>query len=114
MSPQALAQRIGKFVEGWVAYYGRGESKKVFAETDQWLRRRFRMVVLRSWRTPRKVHAILLRRGWKREKLVGFSPYRWRNSKCATVHAALTNEWLVSVGFRGLLDCYLQLSPVRG
>lgn len=114
VSPKTLARRIRKFVEGWVAYYGRGQSKKLFTEMDGWLRRRFRMVVLRSWRSPRKVHAILLRRGWKREKLVGFSPYRWRNSKCQTVHAALTNEWLASVGFCGLLDCYLKLSPVRG
>ena len=81
---------------------------------DAWLRRRFRMVVIRGWRSCRKVHSILIRRGWKREKLVGFSPYRWRNLKCPMVHAALDNRWLHSVGFRGPLDYYLELSPARG
>ncbi|HEY3368378.1 MAG TPA: reverse transcriptase domain-containing protein [Symbiobacteriaceae bacterium] len=114
VSPEELAYRIRSYVRGWMAYFHKGKAKTRFGDMDMWLRRRFRMVVIRSWRSARKVHSILIRRGWKREKLIGFSPYRWRNSKCPMVHAALDTQWLKSVGFVGLLDCYLKLSPARG
>lgn len=114
VSPEELAYQIRTYLQGWVAYFHRGQVKSRFTKLDTWLRRRYRMVVLRSWRSCRRVHSILIRRGWKREKLVGFSPYRWRNSKCPMVHAALDTQWLKSVGFSGFLDCYFNLSPTKG
>lgn len=103
------------YLTGWANYFCHGQVKGLFKTLDQWIRRRIRMVQMRSWRHPRKLLGMLRAKGWREEKLFRLGMCRWRNSKCQMVHAALDNAWLRSKGYRSLLDVYTKrMSPERG
>lgn len=64
-------RELRRFVVGWVNYFGRSSMKRFIAETDQWLRRRIRMVYWRQWkkasmriRALRKPHTLLGLSDW--------------------------------------------------
>ena len=57
-----------------------------------WIRRRLRMMIMKSWGSWKGLHKQLRRMGYKGsfEKI---SVTRWRNSSCQLVHMALPNSW---------------------
>ncbi|MHB1654223.1 MAG: hypothetical protein ACYCVD_17370 [Desulfitobacteriaceae bacterium] len=40
----------------------------MFKSKDTWIRRRVKMVQMRSWRNPRRIWSIPMRKGWKRTR----------------------------------------------
>jgi RNA-directed DNA polymerase len=101
-----LLAKLNPYLRGWGQYFGYGNVKQRFAEFDKWVRRRLRAVQLRSWRKVRRLHSILLRKGWKREKLGGLRMDRWRSSASPLVHAALDNAWFEDLGLVSLLELH--------
>lgn len=106
VSIQRVVAELNAYLRGWGNYFGYGSVKELFKRYDQRIRRRLRSVQLRSWRKVKRLHAILLRQGWKRDKLGGLRMNRWRSSKSPMVHAALTNTWFQHHGLVALLDLY--------
>lgn len=103
---QALLEDFNLYLQGWGQYFGYGHVKTRFAEFDGWIRRRLRAVQLRSWRHVKRLHAVLLRKGWKREQLEGLRMDRWRSSASPSAHAALDNAWFESLGLVSLLSLH--------
>lgn len=101
-----LVWELNAYLRGWGRYFGYGHIKSRFEDLDQWIRRRLRAVQLRSWRNVRPLHAILLRKGWKRDKLQGLHMTRWRDSACQMVHAALDSKWFRNLGLVSLVALY--------
>ncbi|NOU93137.1 hypothetical protein GC093_07825 [Paenibacillus sp. LMG 31456] len=99
---------------GWGNYFGRGDAKKLFAQGDAWIRRRLRMMQLRSWRKIRKLHREMRRRGWKGEELPRLRMTARRSSREPHVHFALPNAWFKELGLCSLIDIYNELHPQRG
>jgi len=61
---QSMEERLEKlnaYLRGWSGYYRRAETRSVFAELDEWIRRRLRMCLLKQWKQSKT----------KRRKLVG-------------------------------------------
>lgn len=104
---------LNPLVRGWGNYYGGGDSKTLFEQLDAWIRRRLRMVQMRSWRTGRKLLREMRRRGWKGE-LTNIRMTAWRNSKCKHAHYAMPNQWFEEIGLCSLVDIYNTQHPQRG
>jgi RNA-directed DNA polymerase len=62
---RALAETIGRLspiLRGWRAYFRLAEIKGVFADLDEWIRRKLRSIVWRQWKQPRiRVRQLVLR-----------------------------------------------------
>lgn len=46
-------QRLKEYIRGWVGYYHLAQIKRLCTETDEWLRRRIRMCIWKSWKKPK-------------------------------------------------------------
>lgn len=79
-------------LKGFSMYYRIALSKKLFASLMSWVRRRLRMMIMKSWKSWKGLHKQLRRMGYKGsfEKI---SVTRWRNSSCQLAHMALPNQW---------------------
>jgi len=108
-----IKERLNPYLRGWGNYFGYGHVKTLFVTLDSWIRRRLRMVQLRSWKKIRKLHRELRRRKWKGE-LPQLRMTFWRSSKCEPVHVALPNEWFEEKGLIFLVNIYNTLHPQRG
>lgn len=104
---------LNPYLRGWGNYFAYGNVKILFKNLDSWIRRRLRMVQMRSWRKPRKLLREMRRRGWKGE-LTSIRMTAWRNSKCQHAHYAMPNDWFKEIGLRSLLDIYNEQHPQRG
>ena len=108
-----IKERVNPIVRGWGRYFGIGFSKSLFTELDSWIRRRLRMIQLRSWRKVKKLHRELRRRKWKGE-LPRLRMTRWRSSKSPPVNMAIPNERFRELRLVFLIDIYNDLHPQRG
>ncbi|WP_338453240.1 group II intron maturase-specific domain-containing protein [Niallia oryzisoli] len=108
-----LKHRLNPIIRGWGRYFGIGFSKKLFQQLDSWIRRRLRMIQLRSWRKIRKLHRELRKRKWDGE-LPHLSMTKWRSSLTQHLHFAIPNERFREIKLVFLLDIYNELHPQRG
>lgn len=83
---------LNLLLKGYSMYYRVALSKSVFAKLMSWIRRRLRMMIMKSWKSWKGLHRQLRRMGYKGsfEKI---SVTRWRNSSCQLLHMALPNSW---------------------
>lgn len=97
-----IREKLNPLVRGWGNYFGKGNVKTLFKGLDAWIRRRLRMVQLRSWRHVKNLHRVLRRKGWTEQSLQGIRMFAWRSSKSPMVHGALDNEYFSSLGLVSL------------
>jgi group II intron reverse transcriptase/maturase len=83
---------LNQLLKGYTMYYRIALSKKLFTSLMSWIRRRLRMMIMKSWKSWKGLHKQLRRMGYKGsfEKI---SVTRWRNSSCQLLHMALPNTW---------------------
>ena len=83
---------LNLLLRGYSMYYRVALSKKVFSSLMSWIRRRLRMMIMKSWKSWKGLHKQLRRMGYKGgfEKI---SVTRWRDSSCTLLHMALPNSW---------------------
>lgn len=105
--------KLNPYLRGWGNYFTAGDGITRFKELDAWIRRRIRMVQMRSWRKSRKLLREMRRRGWKGE-LTSISMTRWRNSLSKHAHCAMPNEWFNEIGLCNLVDMYNERHPQWG
>lgn len=108
-----IKEKLNPILRGWGRYFGLGYSKSLFTNLDGWIRRRLRMIQLRSWRKLNKLHKELRRRNWKGE-LPRLRMTKWRSSSCKPVHIAIPIEKFRELKLVFLVDIYLDLHPQRG
>ena len=85
-------KELNQLLIGFSMYYRVALSKKLFSNLMSWIRRRLRMMIMRSWKSWKGLHKQLRRMGYKGsfEKI---SVTHWRNSSCKLLHMALPNSW---------------------
>ena len=47
-------EELNKYLQGWIAYFGIQEFKKLFGDLDGWIRSRLRSMQLKKWKNPHK------------------------------------------------------------
>ena len=96
---------------GWVGYFRLADTPSVFAELDEWLRRRLRQLIWKRWKrgTTRWRKLVKLGVSPKMAGLgaVGKSP--WRMAACPVVNMALTTAYFRRQGLVSLAERYRQL-----
>ncbi|HEU5141442.1 MAG TPA: group II intron reverse transcriptase/maturase [Bacillales bacterium] len=101
-----IKERLNPYLRGWANYYYYGNVKTRFGDWDAWIRRRLRMIQLRSWRHIKHLHRSLRKKGWREESLRGMRMFAWRSSKSPMVHAALDLQFFEERGLVSLSTVY--------
>ncbi|WP_181917263.1 group II intron maturase-specific domain-containing protein [Virgibacillus dokdonensis] len=101
-----IKSKLNPYLRGWANYFRYGNVKSKFREWDSWVRRRLRMVQLRSWRKVKNLHRLLRKKGWREESLRGIRMFAWRSSINPMVHTALDNEYFSKFGLVRLVSVY--------
>lgn len=88
--------------------------QRLLLETDEWLRRRIRMCIWKSWKNPKTRISNLIRCGIPKRKAREWGYSRqgyWRIADSCITHSSITNERLRIAGYPTLYDEYLKWYP---
>lgn len=107
-------QKLNEYIRGWVGYYHLAQMKRLCIETDEWLRRRIRMCIWKSWKKPQTRVANLKKCG-----VLDWQAYQWGNTRlgywriaCSWIlTSAMSNDQLRRAGYTNLTDYYLEWYP---
>lgn len=94
-------------LRGWYSYFSLAETKNVFEDLDQWLRRRLRLILWRQWKRTYTRAKNLMSRGLPRERALksamnGRGP--WWNSGASHMNHAFPKDYFDRLGMFSLLD----------
>lgn len=97
MSMQERLKWLNAYLLGWSGYFGIAETKSVFQELDEWLRRRLRMCLLKQWKRCKTKLSKLIGLGIPKEwaGCIAFSRKKyWRLANTPQINKALgINYW---------------------
>lgn len=108
-----IKERLNPYIRGWANYYGIADIKGFLSDSMKWMRRRLRMVQMRSWKTPKKFYKALRKAGWKGE-IMPLDVRRWRNTRSRQAHIAMSIKWFEEKGLINLISIYDDYHPQRG
>ena len=112
MGYERRKQVLHETIRGWVGYFKLADMKSTLEAIDQWLRRRIRMCIWKSWKRPRT--------RVKNLQKCGIEPhlaYMWGNASkgywsiasCPIMKWAASNANLRRAGYPCLMDYYVQM-----
>ena len=98
-------QTLTPILRGWVHYFRLAQTRGIFEDLDQWLRRKLRCILWRQWKRPRSRGRSLLARGLDRERAFA-SAYNgrgsWWNAGASHMHKAYPAAFFRSLGLVSL------------
>ena len=100
---RSLAQlciSLGKYLNGWRAYFRIAETPGVFNDLDQWIRHRLRAVQLKHWKRGTVTYRELTARGAPPHlaKRVAANTRSWWRNSAKLLHHALPNRLFADLG----------------
>lgn len=108
---ERLKLKLKQFITGWINYFKLADMKNLLTTTDQWLRRRLRMVIWKQWKRVRTRYTMLRKLGQNHNTALKFACTRkgyWRIAKSHILDTSITNARLKQAGYTFFLD-YLKL-----
>jgi len=108
----SMDRRIGTintYVRGWTGYFALADTPSVFAELDQWMRRRLRQVRWKQWKKPSARARNLRSLGIPAQKSYEWSNTRkgsWRIAGSAPLQRAMPDAYWRSIGLVGFTESY--------
>ena len=103
-------EMLKQYITGWVNYFKLADMKMLMIETDEWYRRRLRMVLWKQWKRVRTRQANLTKLGIAKSKAWEYANTRkgyWHIANSWILSTSVTNERLKQAGYVFLTDCYL-------
>lgn len=100
---------IRQYVAGWTNYYKLADMGNFLKETDQWMRRRIRMVIWKKWKKPKTKYKNLRNLGISHANAymtANTSRGYWWVAKTVVINTALSNERLEKAGYAFFLPYY--------
>ena len=100
VSIERMAEKLARYLRGWIGYFGKCETPSVLAALEGWLRRRLRSVIWKQWKRGTTRFAELRKRGVKRNlaaKTAGSGHGPWRLADSPGLHIALPNAYFDSL-----------------
>lgn len=100
---EAWTQSQARFVMGWVNYFKLADMATLLQRTDEWMRRRIRMVFLKRWKKCKTKHQNLKRLGLNEDdaKKIAYSRKGyWHIARGYEISRALPNDRLERAGFK--------------
>ena len=111
MGYERRKESLRQAIRGWVTYFKLADMKYALEQIDQWLRRRIRMCIWKSWKRPRTRVKNLIKCGIKpywAHVYGNSSKGYWANAQ-GIMHHAAGNEKLRRAGYPCLMDYYVRL-----
>ena len=110
-SNEYRALKLKQYITGWVNYFKLADMKTLLVETDQWMRRRIRMVYWKQWKKVRTRYKNLKHLGLSHVRAIKFANTRkgyWRISNSPILTTTLGNDYLKNNGFIFFSEYYRQ------
>jgi RNA-directed DNA polymerase len=87
-----VISELNPLLRGWMNYYCIANIKGLTEKLMQWIRRRLRMIKMKQWKTYKKMHKEMRKKGIEGtgEKM---DVSRWKNSKTHIIHILLPNKY---------------------
>ena len=107
-------QNLKEYIQGWVGYYHLANMKRLCLETDEWLRRRIRMCIWKTWKKQKTKVANLIKCGiaeWQACQWGNTRLAYWRVAHSPILTRAISNRALKKQGYVCLTDSYLEWNP---
>ncbi len=100
ISLMRMVKELMIYVRGWMGYYRYCQTATVLASLDSWIRRRTRCFIWKRWKTFKNRVRELIKRGVRGEMAhaVARCPGLWAISKTESLHVALPNFYIISIG----------------
>jgi len=108
---ESRAERITRFIWGWVNYFKLADMKELLKETDEWLRRRIRAIYWKQWKRIRTRYRMIAKYGipeWKVHEMANCRKGVWRSALMLNI--VLTNTEIARLGYISMSDYYRSLS----
>ena len=102
-------RELKRYVVGWVNYFKLADMKQLLTDTDEWMRRRIRMVFWKKWKRGRTRYKNLRKLGLNHNDAYMTANNRmgyWATVNTRTVKTALSNHRLEKAGFQLFLSYY--------
>ena len=108
-NPLSMSENIrelSRYLQGWVAYFGIQEFKRIFGDLDAWIRSRLRSMQLKKWKNPHKFQRIMIKSGFKPKEAhrVWIKMNRWQSVHRRAVRFTLNLKWFREQGLFFLND----------
>jgi RNA-directed DNA polymerase len=102
-------ESLKQYIVGWVNYFKLANMKGLLIKTDEWYRRRLRMVIWKQWKLIRTKLKNLIKLGINKYKAWEYANTRkgyWRTANSPILTRTVTNERLKEAGYIFLTDYY--------
>ena len=107
------AMRLKRYITGWVNYFKIADMKTLLKSTDEWMRRRIRMIYWKQWKRVRTKFERLKSLGIHEQKAWEYANTRksyWRTSNSPILAKSLNNTIIKGLGFLFFSDYYRQVT----
>jgi hypothetical protein len=112
MGNKARADKLRRFIRGWVNYFKIADMKHLLHITDQWMRRRIRMTYWKQWKRVRTRFKMLESLGIHTLQAWEYANTRkgyWRIAGSPIMSKFLGNNLIRRFGFLNFSDYYQQV-----
>ena len=94
---EVVIKELNPILRGWMNYYRIANIKRLTEGLMSWIRRRLRMIRMKQWKTYKKMHKEMRKRGIKGngEKM---DVRKWKNSTTYIIHMLLPNKFFEDLG----------------
>jgi len=109
MGNEERAVKMRRYIMGWVNYFKIADMKKLLQSTDEWMRRRIRMIYWKQWKRVRTRFHMLESLGIPKQKAWEYANTRksyWRTSNSPILAKSLGNNKIKGLGFLFFSDYY--------
>jgi group II intron reverse transcriptase/maturase len=104
--------KLKRYIRGWINYFKIADMKILLKQTDEWMRRRLRMVYWKQWKRIRTKFKMLKQFGinnWKAWQFANTRKSYWRISNSPILNRSLDNKTLNNLGFLFFFEYYEQV-----
>ena len=98
---EKMAEELGRYLRGWLGYFGQCQTPSVLQGLEEWTRRRLRSVIWKQWKRSPVRFAELRKRGVGKDlaaQTVGSAHGPWRLANSPALSFALPNAYFDSLG----------------
>jgi group II intron reverse transcriptase/maturase len=109
MSHENRKTSLKQFILGWVEYFKLADMKSLLQRTDEWLRRRIRMCIWKTWKKVKTRFENLKRCGIDKHKAWMWANTRksyWHTANSPILSCSITNDNLRKAGYVFLSDIF--------
>ena len=109
-------EALHQYITGWVQYFKLADMDKLLIRTDNWYRRRLRMVIWKQWKRIRTKLKNLIRLGINKSKAWEWANTRkgyWHIANSFILSSSITNERLRKAGYVFFSDYYRKVRVVN-